>query len=175
MTVDHRYDHLERFRSTLSLAVYPLQLLINLPVSTGHWLDENLTSRETLLEENASLHKQMLLLKSQMQRYETLERENLRLRELLDSSLKMGKRLLIAELMAVDLDPYKHQITINRGSRNGVYRGQPLIDEAGIMGQTVHVGPLTSTAMLRSSTITSWRMRSVRNIGMAFFVAPRRF
>jgi rod shape-determining protein MreC len=77
-----------------------------------------------------------------------LEEENIRLRELLDSSFEVGEKRLIAELMSVNLDPYKHQIKINKGELDDIYPGQPLLDAKGVMGQIVHAGPYTSTAVL---------------------------
>ena len=74
--------------------------------------------------------------------------ENQQLRALLESSKTIGERVLIAELLSVDLDPYKREIVINKGSREGVYAGQPIIDASGVMGQVVHVGPFSSTALL---------------------------
>ena len=54
--------------------------------------------------------------------------------------------------MSVNLDPYKHQIVINKGELNQTYPGQPLLDADGVMGQVVHVGPYTSTAVLITDT-----------------------
>jgi rod shape-determining protein MreC len=148
MTMDHRQHQLESLRYGLSAVVYPLQWLVGLPGMAGDWFGEALSTRRTLQEENASLHTQQLLLKAQMQRLAALEAENMRLRELLDSSFQVGERVLVAELLSVDLDPYKHQIGINKGEFDDIYPGQPLLDADGVMGQIVHVGPLSSTAML---------------------------
>ncbi len=148
MTVDHRQNHLDGLRSALSVLVYPLQLLVDLPESAGGWFRETLASRRALAEENARLRTEHLILKAQLQKLEALEAENLRLRELLDSSFKVGERLLIAELLSVDLDPWRHQILINKGSRDGVFVGQPLLDAQGVVGQVIAVTPFTATAML---------------------------
>ena len=148
MTVDHRFQHLAALRQVLSVVVYPLQLIVNLPTTTGDWLSENLRSRESLSEENASLRRRQLLMESELQRYQVLLRENVRLRELLDSSIMINNRVLVAELMSADLDPYKQQILINKGSSDGVFPGQPLIDASGVIGQIVHAGVYTSTALL---------------------------
>jgi rod shape-determining protein MreC len=149
MTVDHRQHHLDSLRAALSVAVYPLQWLVNLPGSTGQWFRESLSTRRDLQEENASLRTQQLVLNTQLQKLEALEAENMRLRALLDSSFQVGKRpMLIAELLSVDMDPYRHQIEINKGSLDRLFEGQPLLDSQGIMGQLIHVGPFTATAML---------------------------
>lgn len=148
MTVDHRQHHLDNVRATLSVVVYPLQALINLPNTVGDWFQEALSTRRRLQEENASLRTQQLILKSRLQKLEALEAENLRLRELLGSSFQLGERVLVAELMAVDLDPYKHLVELNKGDLQDAYAGQAVLDESGVMGQVIHVGPLTSTVML---------------------------
>jgi rod shape-determining protein MreC len=77
-----------------------------------------------------------------------LEMENARLRELLDSTERVGTRALIAEILAVDLDPYRQRFDLNRGLVDGVYVGQALLDAGGVVGQVVRVGPLTSEAVL---------------------------
>lgn len=149
MTVDHRHHHLDSLRDGLSVLVYPLQLLVDLPGSMREWFSESLASRRALQEENASLRTQHLVLSTQLQKLEALEVENMRLRALLDSSFQVGKRpMLIAALLSVDMDPYRHQIEINKGSLDHLFEGQPLLDSQGVMGQLVHVGPFTSTAML---------------------------
>ncbi|KAF0192344.1 MAG: rod shape-determining protein MreC [Gammaproteobacteria bacterium] len=146
--LDYRQNHLESVRDALSVVAYPLQLIVNLPRTVGTWVDESLTTRQTLQADNTGLRAQNLLLNVRLQKLATLESENMRLRELLDSSFKINERVLIAELLAVDLDPFTRRIVINKGSRNGVIEGQTVVDAHGVIGQTIHVGPLSSIAML---------------------------
>ncbi len=148
MTVDHRQGHLEKVRSALSVFVYPLQYVANLPITVTNWASEVLTTRARLMEENAWLRDEQLVLSSKIQKFEILEAENERLREMLQSSERLGERVLIAELLAIDLQPFRHQIVINKGQREGVYDGQPIVDANGVMGQIVHVGPFSSTVLL---------------------------
>jgi rod shape-determining protein MreC len=148
MTVDHRQHHLESVRSALSLMVSPLQYMLGLPVDAGHWLGETLSSRRSLEEENAELRSRQLLQSARLQKMAALEAENARLRSLLDSSFKVGEKVLVAELLEVDFDPFSQEIVINKGSHDGVVTGQSIVDAEGVMGQVVHVAPFTSTAML---------------------------
>ena len=149
MTIDHRQHPLDSLRSFLSVVVYPLQWLVDLPETSSEWFRESLSTRRELQEENASLRTQQLMLNTQLQKLESLEAENRRLRALLDSSFQVGNRhMLIAGLLSVDMDPYRHQIEVNKGSLDHLFEGQPLLDSQGVMGQLIHVGPLTATAML---------------------------
>ena len=148
MAIDHHKGHLKIIRSALSTVVYPLQYVVNLPIEATEWLSNSLITRKNLLDENERLKQDHLLLSSKLQRYEILETENRRLRELLESSFRLNDKVLVAELIAVELQSFRRQIVINKGKREGAYDGQPIVDAAGIMGQIIHVGPFSSTVLL---------------------------
>ena len=48
--------------------------------------------------------------------------------------------------LSVDSDPYTHQVVINRGANHGVFEGQAVIDDQGIVGQVLHVGTISVAA-----------------------------
>lgn len=148
MTVDHGQRHLESVRGALSVIVYPLQFVVDAPFKAGGWLSETLATRTALVEENERLRTQQLLIQARLGKFEELAAENRRLRRLLDSSAKVGERVLIAEVVSVDMDPFSRKLLLNKGSRHEVHLGQPLLDANGIMGQVVHVNPVSSTALL---------------------------
>lgn len=148
MTLDHRQQALQGIRATLSVVVYPLQYLVNIPFAVGDWASETLKDHNSLLADNRTLRARELEAQVSLLKLAALERENARLRSLLQSSSRRWERVLVAEMMSIDFDPFKHQILLNKGSNDGVFEGQPLIDAAGVMGQVLHVSPFTSTAML---------------------------
>lgn len=148
MTADHKGRHLESLRAVLATIVYPLQYAVDLPIQVGTWLAETVTSRSELLNENYRLRRENLRIHSRLEKYAELEAENRRLRSLLDSSIKVGDRVLIAELLSVDMDPFARRIVLNKGTRHGVFSGQSLIDSNGVMGQVVQAGPFSSNALL---------------------------
>ena len=148
MFVDYQKDYLANVRSALSAVVYPLQYVVNLPFDAAEWVTDSLVTRKSLLQENERLKKEHLLFSSRLQRYEILEAENQRLRQLLESSFRLNDKVLVAELIEVHLQSFRRQIVINKGKREGAYDGQPIVDAAGIMGQIVHVGPFSSTVLL---------------------------
>ncbi len=148
MTLDHRLQMLKDVRAVLSVALYPIHYAINFPVTAGEWMGESFGTREALLSEISTLKTQQTILNARLQKLAALEQENVRLRALLDSSFKVSEKVLIGELMSVNLEPFSREIVINRGTRHGVYEGQPLLDAHGIMGQITRATPLTSNAML---------------------------
>jgi len=148
MLLDQREQHLLRVRQGLSLVVYPVRVLVDSPFSAWRWVSSTFADRRLLVEENESLHRERLNAEFRLQRLAALEMENARLRELLDSTASVGSRALIAEILSVDLDPYRQRFDLNRGLVDGVYVGQALLDARGVVGQVVRVGPLTSEAVL---------------------------
>ena len=148
MSVDHRASHLESARSLLSTVLYPLQLAIHVPIRTGEWLSGQLSLRRTILAENARLREEQFVARTRLEKLEALEAENRRLRGLLGSARKVDERVLVAELISVDMDPFSRRIVLNKGARDGVASGQVLIGSNGIMGQIIHAGPFTSNALL---------------------------
>ena len=77
-----------------------------------------------------------------------LERENLRLRELLGSSFRLPERVLIAELLRVDSDLFSQHVVINKGESDAVFEGQPVLDSNGVMGQVMTVSQFSSRVIL---------------------------
>jgi len=151
MVADHRWQHLESLRSGLeTYVIYPLRYVINVPARFFIWTDEALSSQQQLLNENHNLKEQQLRAQVSLQKLSILEKENQRLRKMLSARTKVGELVLVAELVSVDLDPYKQQVIINKGASKEVYLGQPIIDAWGVMGQIIHVSKYSATAMLIS-------------------------
>ena len=149
MIADQRFGYLETFRAHLLALVYPIQYVVNLPVKAGQWLSNSASSRIKLLEENTKLRDENLRLQVRLQKFEDLKSENQRLRRLLGSSVRFDEQVQVAEVLAVDLDPSRRKtIVIDKGRNHGVFPNQPVIDAQGVMGQVIHVGPISSTVML---------------------------
>ncbi len=150
MVTDSRTQLLLDVRRVLAASAYPLQLLLDSPVAVGRWLAENLATRNQLLEENETLQQRLLEQAGQLQRMASLEQENTRLRALLESTAKVSDRVLIAEILAVDMNPFRQRVVINKGSRDGVFVGQALIDADGVVGQVTRDQVFSAEAILIS-------------------------
>ena len=101
MVADHRAVHLTSLRAALTTLVYPLQYAVHLPIRAGAWVAGNLESRSDLIAQNERLKVDRLRLQARLEKLAELEAENRRLRTLLDSSVKTGEKVLIAELLSV--------------------------------------------------------------------------
>ena len=163
MVMDHKFHQTEALRSALSVLAYPLQALADLPANASSWLSKNTHGRKALQQDNQKLHKENLKLRAKLQLYNALRAENERLRDLLGSSYKIGNRILVAELSSMDLDPFRQQVIIKKGSNSGVYEGQAALDAHAVMGQVIHVTPLNATVLLITDPQHSLPVQVLRN------------
>ena len=155
--------HLEGLRAAITFVTYPLYYAAQAPASLIDGVAGSLRTRAQLAEENLRLKEENQKLRGRMLRFEALEAENIRLRGQLGAALKLGDRVSLAEIAAVDLDPYKHQIEINRGSLAGVFPGQAVVDARAVMGQVTHSAPLSATVLLITDAGHSLPVRILRN------------
>jgi rod shape-determining protein MreC len=148
MFLDQRESWLQSARFALQGAVYPLQLAVNSPSAAWTWTRQVFESREKLQAENAELRQQKRELELRTIRYAALAQENAQLRGLAKALPAVTERWLAAEVVSVELDSLRQRLLINRGSRNGVFKGQAVLSDDGLLGQTTRVGPWSSEIIL---------------------------
>lgn len=150
MALDHRFNQLQTLRSIFATIAYPVQLAVDAPIRAGSRILESFSRHEQLVLENRLLRSDLMELRARQLRFDALQAENDRLRALLHTSAQATERVQIAKLLAVDLDPFRQQIVVNKGRTDGVYAGQPLINADGVIGQILTPHWTSSTALLIS-------------------------
>ena len=150
MYFDHRENHLDAVRKGIGVAMYPVRVVVDAPARMWQWLGAATTTRGELQTEVSRLRSERLLTNVRLQRLTALEAENARLRSMLDARSKVRDQVRVAEIMAVDANPYEHNLIIDVGERDGVYDGQAIVDANGVIGQVIKTGLMTSQAVLIS-------------------------
>lgn len=148
LVAEHRSNQLDFLRNTLSFATDTVNYFVDLPLVVVARLNDTMISYQTLKDENQRLRDEQLIKQMQLLKFESLEKENIRLRALLDNSFKLGEQVLIAELLKVNMVPYEHIVVVNKGTRFGVHPRQPVFDSSGVVGQVFRAMPLSSEIML---------------------------
>ena len=121
MVLDHRQNHLGAVRQAIGTAVYPLQVIVDSPFRLWEWARDSTADRDQLQLELSRLQAERLLTNARLQRMTALEAENARLRDLLEARAQVRDEMRVAEIMAVDANPYRHNIVIDIGEREGAY------------------------------------------------------
>ncbi|MFI8745383.1 rod shape-determining protein MreC [Pseudomonas sp. NPDC077186] len=155
MVVDARFEALKPLRSQLGLVLTPFYWLADLPVRAWDGATQQISSRSELMAENEKLKAEALLLQRRLQKLAALTEQNVRLRELLNSAALVDEEVLVGELIGVDPNPYTHRILIDKGEKDGVFLGQPVLDARGLMGQVVEIMPYTARVLLLTDTTHS--------------------
>ena len=150
LVTDHRNNHLDAVRKAIGATVYPLRVVVDAPVSLWRWIGETTSSRNELQLENSRLNAERLLTQARLQRYAALEAENTRLRAMLEATNSVRDQVRVAEIMSVSSNPFRHVLVVDKGTRDGVFDGQALIDADGVVGQIIEAGVLSSQGILIS-------------------------
>ena len=103
------------------------------------------------------------MMQRRLQKLAALTEQNVRLRELLNSAALVDDDVLATELIGIDPNPFTHRILIDKGEKDGVVLGQPVLDARGLMGQVVEVMPYTSRVLLLTDTTHSIPVQVNRN------------
>lgn len=163
MLADSRLDAFSNVRYLLNSMVAPIQYTANLPRTMFDGVYERFSTRQGLIESSHSLKREVLRLKSELILLEQYQEENQRLRKLLGSPFVRDERKVVTEVMAVDTSPYRHQVVIDKGTIDGVYEGQPVINEKGIVGQVTFVAAHNSRVLLLTDANNAIPVQVIRN------------
>lgn len=150
LVIDRRDNHLDTVRNAIGATVYPLRVIVDAPVSLWRWTLDTTASRNQLQLENSRLNAERLLTKARLQRYSALEAENTRLRAMLEARVHVRDQVRVAEIMSASSNPFRHVLIVDKGTRDGVYKGQTLVDANGVVGQIIIAGILSSQSILIS-------------------------
>jgi len=163
MYLDHRGTYLEEIRAYVGAAMYPVQVAIDSPAAGLRWMRENLALRERLIGENDTLRRESLIASAELQRMAALQAENARLRALLDSKSRVPDRVVVGEILAIDMDPLRHRVILNKGGWDGAYVGQALLDAGGVVGQITRDRGDSAEALLVTDPDHAVPVEVVRN------------
>jgi rod shape-determining protein MreC len=148
MFYDKRGGWLDTARYGLQAAIYPLQLAVNSPSAAWRWLEESFTTREKLQSEIDVLRGQLREQQLATLRQAALEAENATLRGLTEAFPDVIAKRLIGEVISVEVSTLRQRMVVNRGGNHGVFRSQPVITGAGVLGQVIRTGPFSSEVIL---------------------------
>jgi rod shape-determining protein MreC len=108
----------------------------------------HLTTTDQLRFEFEAIRQRNLILRTRLHRFEFLENENARLRALLSATPSEAEQVTLAALLAVNPDPGTLTVLIDKGSADGVFQGQPVVDSGGLIGQVTKPGLFRSKVSL---------------------------
>ncbi len=149
LIIDNKLELSNKVRENASYLISPIYKIAEVPVEIYYNIKTHIESKNSLIKKNESLEKKIFIQSGIIQKIPSLKEENKRLKKLLNSSNSaMSSKILIAELIKVNLSPFSNKIVLDKGSENNIFVGQVVIDSLGILGQVSEVNNNFSVATL---------------------------
>ncbi len=148
LVVDARYHTLGAVRQVAATVLYPLQMAALMPREALGNMGGYFSSISTLQKEVRDLKTQQLAQARVLQQAQLQMAENAQLRRLMDARQHLPVKAQMTEILYDARDPSTRRIVVDRGSRDNVVLGLPVIDHAGVVGQVTRVFPFTSEVTL---------------------------
>ncbi|QWD16012.1 rod shape-determining protein MreC [Polynucleobacter paneuropaeus] len=139
MLIDYRFKTLDPIRNNVNWVLRPLEYLMLTPRNVYQASTEYFTTRSTLEQENQIFKARQAELALLANQSEFLLIENQNLRQLMDLQKQVGFKTLPVEILFNPPNPISQRVVINRGNDDGLKLGNPIANDAGILGQVVRL------------------------------------
>jgi rod shape-determining protein MreC len=139
MLIDFRFKALDPIRIYANWILRPLEYIMMAPRNIFEATSEYFTTRSTLEKENQAMKVRQAELSLLANQSEFLMIENQNLRELMALQKQVSFKTLPVEILFNPPNPISQRIVINRGSIDGLKLGNPIANDAGILGQVVRL------------------------------------
>ena len=136
MFMDSRYDYLKQIRKDFSFITSPLITLTNDSINFFANFQSLSKSKALLEEEINQLNIQVdsLSIENQMKNYLVTENDNLRKKMHLSKKYS-PKNTYPAEIIRPTIRGRAQIITVNKGKKDGIRQGMPVVNRLGLVGQ----------------------------------------
>jgi rod shape-determining protein MreC len=148
LVVDARFHALTAVRQVAATVLYPFQMVALMPRDAVSSMGSYFSSISALQKEVRDLKSQQVAMAQAMQQAQLQMAENGHLRRLMDAREHLPVRSMMSEILYDARDPATRRVVLDRGAKNGVKSGLPVIDNAGVVGQVTRVFPFTSEVTL---------------------------
>ncbi|MFC5473348.1 rod shape-determining protein MreC [Paraherbaspirillum soli] len=163
LMADSRLHALALLRQAVGTVLYPLQVVALAPRDAAFKLLDYFSSLSAVEKEMQTLRSQQGARAQQLQQAQQLAAENAQLRKLLGAQQRVPVPSVMSEILYDARDQFARKVIMDRGSQQGVATGQPVIDDAGIVGQVTRVFPFTSEVTLLTDKDQAIPVQVLRN------------
>ena len=161
--LDARLHMLDLVRQGAGTVLYPLQMIALVPRDASVSMGSYFSTLSALQKEVRELKSQQVASAQQMQQAQLQMAENAQLRKLMGAREHLPVKSMMSEILYDARDPATRKVVLDRGTRQGVALGLPVIDNAGVVGQVTRVFPFTSEVTLLTDREQAIPVQVLRN------------
>jgi rod shape-determining protein MreC len=164
LLLDAHTRYLEPLRQTLSVGLYPFQRAVMLPRDAVMLVQDYTSAARLLQQESDALRRQRIELAQVVSNAAQLVTENGQLRRLLSVIEQRPEQpAVVVEVLYEPVTAYRRRLVFNKGSRDGIEPGMPIIDEGGLVGQVIRVTPFSAEAAVLNDPSLAVPVQLLRN------------
>lgn len=163
IVIDSKLHMLFAFRNYINNSIYLLYCLCNKPINVFSKISQVCIGYKRLVEENSVLRKELFLKNSELLLIDQYKQENYKLYKLLNAPIREFSHKLIAKIFFINIDLYNQKVIIDQGIHSGVYVGQPVFADTGVVGQIISVHQNSSRVLLISDRTHALPVKLKRN------------
>jgi rod shape-determining protein MreC len=145
------------------LLAVPLQLFqgaINSVVQGGGGFAEQLVAIQNLQQRNEDLEAALSAFQSEIVELREIRHDYDRIAELLDyTRSRQNEEFVVADVIGRDISAFTRVIFINRGARDGLTEGMPVVTEKGLVGRITQVSATAAQVMLITDPVSAVNAR----------------
>ena len=143
---------MDKARSILNDGIYVTSSVVTSPIRGFEYLKERIQNHIFIYSENKFLKEELKIIKEKNLKVEFLSTENQDLKKALESSqlvLEDNVEDNVSAKVLLDKEsPFLKSIILNKGSRSGIKKGMPVLDQNYLTGRVVEVNYLSSRVLL---------------------------
>ena len=163
LMMDARLHVLATLRQAAGTVLYPFQMAALMPRDALANMGSYFSTLSVLQKEVRELKSEQLLAAQAMQQAQLQMAENVQLRKLMGAREHLPVKSMMSEILYDARDPSTRKLVLDRGMRQGVALGLPVIDNAGVVGQVTRVVPFTSEVTLLTDKEQAIPVQVLRN------------
>lgn len=163
MSYDHRHQINDNIGQFVSFFNAPIKFIVNTPSRITHNINFYFSNQKKLNNEIKFLQNKINLLLLDAQDTQLLEKENANLRKILQIKELIERKVQVAEIILPNQVNGVAQIIINRGRKDNIEAGSPVINNQGLIGQVIQVSEHTSK--IKPITSNQFAISAVSNKG----------
>src|SRR5450830_1081910 len=163
LVLDARVHMLDLVRKAAGTVLYPLQMIALVPRDATANMGSYFSTLSSLQQEVRTLKSAQVAAAAQLQQAQLQMTENAQLRKLMGAREHLPVKSMMSEILYDARDPASRKVVLDRGTRQGVALGLPVIDNAGVVGQVTRVFPFTSEVTLLTDKEQAIPVQVLRN------------
>ncbi|MDL2354910.1 MAG: rod shape-determining protein MreC [Pseudomonadota bacterium] len=163
LMMDARVHALATLRQAAATVLYPLQMAALVPRDALAGMGSYFSTLSVLQREVRELKNAQVASAQAMQQAQLQMAENVQLRKLMGAREHLPVPSMMSEILYDARDPSTRKVVLDRGLRQGVALGLPVIDNAGVVGQVTRVFPFTSEVTLLTDKEQAIPVQVLRN------------